>query len=88
METVWECLVTCEVVIADMSTKNANVFYETGIAHTLGKTTILLSQSIDDVPFDLRHLNVIVYEPSYRGCLKLRESLADALRTVRPRRTK
>jgi hypothetical protein len=88
METVWKCLVTCDVVISDLSTKNANVFYETGIAHTLGKPTILLSRSIEDVPFDLRHLNVIVYEPSYRGCLKLRESLGDALRAVLPRRTK
>lgn len=82
METVWGSLVTCEVVISDLSTKNPNVFYETGIAHTLGKVVILLSQSMDDVPFDLRHLNVILYEDSYRGCLKLRENLAKALQSA------
>jgi hypothetical protein len=82
MESIWESLVTCEVVISDLTSKNPNVFYETGIAHTLGKPTILLSQTIDDVPFDLRHLNVILYDPSYRGCLKLRKDLTKALNVV------
>ena len=45
-----------DIVIADLTRKNANVFYELGICHTLQKPTVLLAQSMEDVPFDvLRH---------------------------------
>lgn len=40
--------------IADVTTKNANVFYELGIAHTLGKDVILLHQkNSGKIPFDI-----------------------------------
>jgi hypothetical protein len=42
------------IVIADLNSRNPNVFYETGIAHTLGRDVIQIAQSIEDVPFDLR----------------------------------
>ena len=47
--------------VADVSGRNPNVLYEVGIAHTLGKPTVLLTQDIDDVPFDLRAIRHIVY---------------------------
>jgi hypothetical protein len=51
------------VIVADLTGKSANVFYETGIAHSLRdpQSVILISQSMDDVPFDLRHLPVVLY---------------------------
>jgi hypothetical protein len=49
------------VVVCDLTGKNANVFYEAGIAHSLGKDVILNTQSADDVPFDLRRLRYIPY---------------------------
>ncbi len=48
--------------IADMTQKNPNVLYEVGMAHTLGKPTLLLTRDVGDVPFDLGALRVIVYE--------------------------
>lgn len=42
------------IVICDLTRKNANVFYETGLTHMLGRPTILIAQSDDDIPFDLR----------------------------------
>jgi hypothetical protein len=48
--------------IADVTHKNPNVLYEVGIAHTLGKPTLLLTRNIDDVPFDLRSLRLIIYD--------------------------
>lgn len=48
--------------IADVTHKNPNVLYEVGIAHTLGKPTLLLTRNIEDVPVDLRSLRLIVYE--------------------------
>ncbi|NQE54353.1 hypothetical protein C5S29_12235 [ANME-1 cluster archaeon GoMg3.2] len=48
------------ICIADVTGKNPNVLYEVGIAHTLDKSTILLSQSVEQIPFDLRALRVVI----------------------------
>lgn len=61
IEDVVHLIATSRTVIADLTGKNANVFYETGIAHTLGKDVVLLTQSHDDIPFDLRHLRYLHY---------------------------
>ena len=47
------------VVISDLSGKNANVFYETGIAHTLGRDVIQITRAPADVPFDLQPLRYV-----------------------------
>src|SRR3989344_4808009 len=44
------------IVICDCTGRNPNVFYEAGIAHTLGREVILITQNEQDIPFDLRHL--------------------------------
>jgi hypothetical protein len=62
MQSVWESINRARIIIAEMTGKNPNVFYELGIAHTLGKPVIMITQSIDYVPFDLKHLRCIVYE--------------------------
>jgi ActR/RegA family two-component response regulator len=51
-----------DIVIADMTDKNPNVFYELGVRHTLRNGTILITQDMEDVPFDLRHYATIQYE--------------------------
>jgi hypothetical protein len=71
MEDVKAAIATADLVIADLSDQNPNVFYEVGIAHTLGKPVLLLSQSIEDVPFDLRHRRVLPYEYTPIGCKRL-----------------
>ena len=48
-------------VIADCTTRNPNVFYEIGMAQTVGKPVLLITQDESDVPFDLRHLRYIKY---------------------------
>jgi hypothetical protein len=71
MEDVKAAIAMADLVIADLSGQNPNVFYEVGIAHTLGKPVLLLSQSIEDVPFDLRHRRVLPYEYTPIGCKRL-----------------
>lgn len=44
------------VVICDCTGRNANVFYEAGIAHTLGRDVIFITQNAGDIPFDLAHI--------------------------------
>src|SRR5688500_223780 len=48
-----EGILDADIIIADLTTRNANVFYELGIAHVVGNKTIMTAQSVDDVPFDI-----------------------------------
>lgn len=84
VEQIWEELQKSTVLLADLSEKNANVFYELGLAHAAGKPVVLTAPQIDDVPFDLRHLRVIVYdirEPDWAE--KLGKSVTDFLKNAK-----
>lgn len=61
LDRIYNQIAKADLIIADMTERNANVFYEVGYAHALGKITILLTQSADDIPFDLKHFPHIVY---------------------------
>lgn len=52
---------SADVIVADMTGKNPNVFFEVGYAKGIGKKIIFLTQSADDIPFDLKHYPHIVY---------------------------
>ena len=77
MEEVWSALNNCQFVIAEITGGNDNVFYELGIAHTLNKPAILITQATkpENVPFDIRHLRYIQYENTVSGGAKLRDDL-------------
>jgi hypothetical protein len=62
LERVYNQIAKADILVADMSGRNPNVFYETGYAHALGKKPILLTASSDDIPFDLKHYPHIVYD--------------------------
>jgi hypothetical protein len=70
MEDVWASICKAQVIIADVSSRNPNVFYELGICHTLGKECIVLTQDHNDVPFDIRHRRYIPYSPQKLTSLK------------------
>ena len=59
---IWDLTKRAKIILADLTGKNPNVFYELGLAHALAKPALLISESMDDVPFDLRHLRVITYD--------------------------
>jgi hypothetical protein len=83
MEQIWEQIEKAKLLLADLSGKNANVFYELGLAHAARKPVVFTSSNVDDVPFDLRHLRVIIYdirEPEWAP--RLRNSIADYLRNA------
>jgi hypothetical protein len=67
VQDVWEAIVSARSIVADCTDRNPNVFYEIGIAHTIGKPTVLLTQHAEDIPFDLRHLRYIEYQLTPRG---------------------
>jgi len=68
-----------KVVICDCTGRNPNVFYEIGIAHTLGREVILITQADADIPFDLRHLRYVRYLNNGEGLQTLRERLQPRL---------
>lgn len=75
MEKLWQKLNAASIVIADVSGKSAEVFYALGIAHTLGKKVILLTQGPSDIPFDFKKYPHIIYESNEAGYLNLRQEL-------------
>lgn len=62
LDRVYNQIAKADLIVADMSERNPNVFYEVGYAHALGKLTILLTQNEEDIPFDLKPFTHIVYE--------------------------
>lgn len=70
------------IIICDCSGRNPNVFYETGIAHTLGREVILITRNEQDIPFDLRHLRYIRYDNNGEGCSILTQTLQTRMQTV------
>lgn len=66
------------VVVCDCTGRNPNVFYEAGIAHTLGREVILVTQADHDIPFDRRHLRYVRYLNNGEG----RAALAATLKSV------
>lgn len=83
MQDVVNLIDKSNLVIADCTGRNPNVFYEIGIAHTLGRDVILLTQNEQDIPFDLRHLRYVQYLPNGEGldemANRLRPRLADLI---------
>lgn len=69
-------------MVVDFTGKNPNVMYETGIAHTLGKHVIPISQSLDDVPFDMAHHRILTYLPNNESIETMVPKLASKLRQV------
>ena len=85
IQNVVSLICKSSVVICDLSGKNANVFYEAGIAHCLGKDVILITQSADDVPFDLRHLRHIQYLNNGEGLQQLTLKVLERIQTLENR---
>jgi len=82
MRDVIQLIANSAVVICDLTGLNPNVLYETGIAHTLGKNVILVTQNENDVPFDVRHIRYIHYKKDPAGRTKLANDILSRVKTV------
>ena len=74
------------IVVCDFTGKNPNVFYEAGIAHTLGKHVIPITQSEQDIPFDLQHHRYIKYLNNSEGLGELQKALSSRFSTLNTKR--
>lgn len=87
MEGILRSIEQSELVVADLTGRNPNVFYELGIAHMrkANEKVLVITQDIGDVPFDLRPYRALVYQPTITGAKSLRTQLSEALRGMRMR---
>lgn len=83
VQDIFELIYRSSIVIVDFSGRNPNVFYEAGIAHTLGKNVIPITQSIDDIPFDLRQHRVLNYLNNSEGRQELKKGLEKRLKVLK-----
>jgi len=62
IDQIWSGITAAKVLVAELTGRNPNVFYELGLAHALSKPVVLISSNQEDVPFDLQHIRVIYYD--------------------------
>lgn len=82
IQDVFSLIYRSRIVICDCTGRNANVFYETGIAHTLGREVILITQTKQDIPFDLQHLRYVEYRDDSAGRAALSKKLALKIKNI------
>jgi hypothetical protein len=82
MQDIFSIIYCSRIIIVDYSHKNPNVMYETGIAHTLGRQVVPITQSAEHVPSDLRHHRALFYLPNAEGLEDLEHALTLRLGTI------
>jgi len=82
IQDVFSLIYRSFIVVCDFTGKNPNVFYEAGIAHTLGKHVIPITQNDGDIPFDLRHHRHLTYHGNGEGINLMRGRILERFRTL------
>jgi hypothetical protein len=82
IQDIFALIFRSKIVVCDFTTQNPNVFYEAGIAHTLGRHVIPITQDIDALPFDLRHRRALIYSPDDAGLAKLHADIRPRLKRL------
>jgi hypothetical protein len=85
IQDIFSLIYRSSIVVCDFTQQNANVFYEAGIAHTLGRSVIPISQNDGDVPFDLKHHRYLKYLNNGEGLDDLVKHLTSRLKTLSSR---
>lgn len=83
MNDIWKSICEARFLIADLTGRNANVFYELGIAHTVGKEAILIRQQEEArIPADIGHIRHIRYEDTAKGARELEKALSRHIQEI------
>lgn len=84
IQDIFALLFESDIVVAELTGSNPNVFYEIGIAHTLGRTVIPITQEINNVPFDTIHHRIVEYRCCEEGLKVLYNKLSNKLSECSP----
>lgn len=84
IEDILRQIAEAEVVVADLTGRNPNVFYELGIVQMVKPVdkVFLLAQDAESIPFDVRVFRTIIYRQSIHGARELTEKLIAGVRSV------
>ena len=82
IDEIFSLICRSGVVVCDLTDRNANVLYEMGIAQTLGKPVVMITQQDSDIPFDVKHHRYLKYLNNEQGRVEMRDALADRLTTI------
>lgn len=82
IQDVFSLIFRSQIVVCDFTGKNPNVFYEAGIAHTLGKHVVPITQAETDIPFDLRHHRFLPYLNNDEGRAEFLPQLTSRFRSL------
>ena len=77
IEDIIDGITNADLIIADLTGLNANVFYELGIAHGLGIPTVLITQDVEELPFDLSAYKNVEYSLRYDEIEEFSKELSD-----------
>lgn len=80
---ILKAIVSARVIVANITGRNPNVFYELGIAHALNKPVILVCEQGNDVPFDLQSKRIIFYDTGEELRAGITRALGQALASAR-----
>lgn len=82
IQDVFSLIYRSRIVICDFTDQNPNVYYEAGIAHTLGRPVIPITQDLNLLPFDLKHRRALEYSDTAEGLVKLQADILPRLRRI------
>jgi hypothetical protein len=87
IEDIWIGMNEARTIIAELTDQNANVYYELGIASTLGKRVIAIHRKLSEgpaapLPFDIRHRRTIFYEDSAAGLAAFKATLRKHIESI------
>lgn len=75
IQDVFSLIFSAKIVVCDFTDRNPDVFYEAGIAHTLGKHVVPITQLAADIPFDIQHHRYQSYLNNEEGRQELERAL-------------
>ena len=70
---------SADVIVADLTGLNPNVFYELGLAHAMDKKVIIITQDIDELPFDIKSYRANSYSLLFHKIPQLYTKLEELL---------
>ncbi len=79
IEDIWENINKASLIIAEISDNNANVMYELGICHTIGKNVMMITQNPESIPFNFRHIRTYSYKNEIASSEELKKNISSMI---------
>lgn len=81
-KTIIEQIISADLVIADLTGSNPNVFYELAIRHSYRKPAIQIIKGAMNIPFDVANMRTISYETTLSGADAAKQDIEAMLKSI------